>query len=113
MQCPTKKSGCAICAGCFVRAGGSILSILAATWMWLFSHLKEELGLVRALRVFWQGREIAKQNAAILKAQKQGAYWTHTGAEMAAEVTAAGFEIYRQQSVYRGYSDLLVCRAMA
>ncbi|KKK55970.1 hypothetical protein LCGC14_3069220, partial [marine sediment metagenome] len=83
-----------------------------ADWRsYLFSHLKEELGLVRALRVFWQGREIAKKNAAILKAQKQGAYWTHTEAEMAAEVTAAGFEIYRQQSVYRGYSDLLMLAA--
>lgn len=84
-----------------------------ADWRgYLFSHLKTKLGLARALRVFWQGRQIAKQNATILRAQKQGTYWTHSEAEFASDVAAAGFEIYRQQSVYRGYSDLLVCRAV-
>lgn len=78
---------------------------------YLFSRLKEEHGLVGALRIFWQGREIAKQNEHILKAQKEGVYWTHSGAEIASAVRAAGFEIVRQKSVYRGYSDLLVCRA--
>lgn len=77
----------------------------------LFSHLRNERGLWGALKVFWQGREIAKQNNNILKAQQQGVYWTHSEAEIAAAVTAAGFDILRQQSVYRGYSDLLVCRA--
>lgn len=84
-----------------------------ADWRsYLFSHLKKERGLAGALRIFWQGREIARQNATILKAQKNGVYWTHTEAEIASAATAAGFEILRQQPVYRGYSDLLVCRAM-
>ncbi|MDO8884552.1 MAG: methyltransferase domain-containing protein [Pseudotabrizicola sp.] len=78
---------------------------------YLFSNLKKEHGVAGALRIFWQGREIAKQNKAIFKAQKKGVYWTHTEAEIASAVIAAGFEIVRQQSVYRGYSDLLVCRA--
>lgn len=83
-----------------------------ADWRsYLFSNLKKEHGLTGALRVLWQGREIAKQNKTILKAQKNGVYWTHTEAEMALAATTAGFEILRQQSVYRGYSDLLVCRA--
>lgn len=80
---------------------------------YLFAHLRKEHGLAGALRVFWQGREIAKQNAAILKAQKQGVYWTHTEAEIAAAATRAGFDILRQKAVYRGYSDLLLCRARA
>lgn len=85
-----------------------------ADWRrYLFSSVKKELGLVGALRVFWQGREIAKQNANIFKAQQDGIYWTHTDAELVSAVSAAGFEIVRQQSVYRGYSDLLVCRATA
>ncbi|MDA3856932.1 MAG: class I SAM-dependent methyltransferase [Roseovarius sp.] len=84
-----------------------------ADWRsYLFSNLKKEHGLVGALRVFWQGREIAKQNKTILKAQKKGVYWTHTEAEIASAAAATGFKILRQQSVYRGYSDLLVCRAM-
>lgn len=83
-----------------------------ADWRrYLFKSLREKLGLVGALRVFWQGREIAKQNTSIFEAQKKGVYWTHSAAEMAKAVTEAGFEIVRQESVYRGYSDLLVCRA--
>jgi len=84
-----------------------------AEWRsYLFSHLKREHGLAGALRIFWQGREIGKQNKSILHAQVSGVYWTHTEAEIASSVTAAGFKILRQDSVYRGYSDLLVCRAM-
>ncbi|MGJ8611342.1 MAG: hypothetical protein ACSHWY_09615 [Octadecabacter sp.] len=84
-----------------------------ADWRsYLFSSIRNEHGLIGALRFFWQGREIAKQNKNILKARKDGVYWTHTEAEFAAAVTAAGFEIVRQETVYRGYSDLLVCRAM-
>jgi len=83
-----------------------------AEWRsYLFSHLKREHGLAGALRIFWQGREIGKQNKSILHAQVSGVYWTHTEAEIASSVTAAGFKILRQDSVYRGYSDLLVCRA--
>ncbi|MGX0978840.1 hypothetical protein ACSSVY_004585 [Roseovarius sp. MBR-51] len=73
--------------------------------------MRKEHGLAGTLRVFWQGREIAKQNKAIFKAQTNGAYWTHTETEIASAATAADFEILRQDSVYRGYSDRLVCRA--
>jgi len=78
---------------------------------YLFASLKKERGFAGALKVFWRGREIAKQNKNILKAQKSGAYWTHTEAEFAAAVTKAGFEIHRQDTVYRGHSDLVVCQA--
>ncbi|MGI3186822.1 class I SAM-dependent methyltransferase [Nioella aestuarii] len=84
-----------------------------ADWRsYLFAHLKKEHGLLGALRIFWQGREIAKQNKSILEAQKKGVYWTHTEAEIASAVTEAGFDIIKQDSVYRDYSDLLVCRAV-
>ena len=102
-----------------LRSGGLLYLVDLGRYMnvadwrsYLFSNLKRERGLADACRLFWQGREIAKQNKIILKAQKKGVYWTHTEAEIALAATAAGFEILRQQSVYRGYSDLLVCRAM-
>jgi SAM-dependent methyltransferase len=83
-----------------------------ADWRrYLFLHLKKKHGLSGALGIFWRGREIAKQNTTILKAQKNGVYWTHTEAEIASAVTEAGFKIVRQEAVYRGYSDLLVCQA--
>ena len=85
-----------------------------ADWRkYLFSSLRKEKGVIGALGVFWQGREIATQNTAIFKAQKDGVYWTHTSEELASAVTENGFEIVRQKPVYRGYSDLLVCRASA
>ncbi|MFN3208079.1 MAG: class I SAM-dependent methyltransferase [Roseovarius sp.] len=84
-----------------------------ADWRrFLFSSLRKEHGLLGAVRIFWQGREIAKQNKAILTAQKNGTYWTHSGDELASAVKAAGFEILRQRPVYRGYSDQIVCRAV-
>lgn len=103
-----------------LRPGGHLYLIDIGRYMnvpdwrsYLFSCLKKELGLVGALRVLWQGREIAKQNKSILKAQKKGVYWTHTGAEFASLVAQNGFDIIRQQSVYRDHSDLLVCRAIS
>lgn len=83
-----------------------------ADWRsYLFSHLVREYGFVKAIQVFWNGREIAKQNKAIFKAQQENLYWTHTEAEMTAAVEKAGFEVMAQKTVYRGYSDLLLCRA--
>ena len=58
-------------------------------------------------------REIAAQNKAIFRAQKAKLYWTHSDTEIAAAVEQAGFEIMSQKTVYRGYSDLLLCRAAA
>lgn len=85
-----------------------------ADWRrYLFAHLRQEHGFFGALRIFWQGRVIATQNATILQAQKKGVYWTHTEAEIASMVADAGFDIIRQDRAYRGYSDLLVCRAVS
>ena len=85
-----------------------------ADWRsYLFSHLRKEYGLAGAFRIFWRGREIAKQNKSILKAQEEGIYWTHSEAEIASKVAESGFEVIKQKSVYRDYSDLLVCRAVA
>ncbi|MBF9060108.1 methyltransferase domain-containing protein [Rhodobacterales bacterium HKCCSP123] len=78
---------------------------------YLFTEISRKHGVRNAIRVFWRGRPIARANRAILEAQRHGIYWTHSGEEIATSVRAAGFEILRQLPVYRGYSDLLVCRA--
>lgn len=78
---------------------------------YLFGQISKKHGVLNAIRVFWRGREIAKANRTILEAQKTGVYWTHSAQEIASAVSAAGFEILRQKPVYRGYSDLLICRA--
>ncbi len=101
-----------------LRPGGMLYLVDLGRFMnvsdwrsYLFKSLRKEHGLAGALRIFWQGREIAKQNQNILKAQQKGVYWTHTGAEIASATKAAGFKILRQDVVYRGQSDLLVCQA--
>jgi len=101
-----------------LRPGGLIYLVDLGRYMdvadwrrYLFASLRKERGLIGALKVIWDGREIAKQNTAIYEAQKKGVYWTHSEEEFASAATAAGFEILRQGTVYRGYSDLLVCRA--
>lgn len=102
----------------FLRPGGLLFLIdlgrpmNVADWRsYLFSHLTKELGLWEAIKIVWNGREIAKQNKAILKAQQENLYWTHTESEISSAVENAGFEIEAQKTVYRGYSDLLLCRA--
>lgn len=83
-----------------------------AEWRtYLLSHMMRKLGVIAATKLFWKGREIASQNKAIYKAQKDNLYWTHSEAEIASAVEQAGFEIMSQKTVYRGYSDLLLCRA--
>jgi hypothetical protein len=83
-----------------------------ADWRsFIFSHMRKEIGLVKALKVLWKGREIAKQNKAILKAQQDGVYWTHSESEICSAVENTGFEVTTQKKMYRGYSDLLMCRA--
>ena len=83
-----------------------------ADWRsFLFSHLTKELGVLKALKIIWKGREIAKQNKAILRAQQEGLYWTHSEAEISSAVEKAGFDVISKKVVYRGYSDYLLCRA--
>lgn len=103
-----------------LRAGGYLYLIDLGRYLdvpswrkYLFQEIRKKHGLIGALRVFWQGRQVAKQNQAIYNAQKKGVYWTHTGPEIASAVLAENFKIIEQTSVYRNQSDLLVCRAGA
>lgn len=101
-----------------LRPGGTLFlvdigrTLNVADWRsYFFSHLSREVGIAKALWIFWRGREIAKHNKSIIKAQKDKIYWTHTASEIADVVENAGFEIVEQKPIYRDYSDLLVCLA--
>lgn len=101
-----------------LRPGGLLFlvdigrTLNVADWRsYLFSHLTKELGIAKAIQIFWKGREIAKQNKAIFQAQEEKLYWTHSESEISSAVESAGFEVITQKTVYRGYSDLLLCRA--
>ena len=79
---------------------------------YIFRHLVRRDGVIGALRKLWRGREVASQNRLIREAQQAGRYWTYESGELAEKVRAAGFDIERRETVYRGYSDLLVCKAV-
>lgn len=77
----------------------------------LVGHLLRSIGPVRTAWLYWRGREFLRQNRAIRAAQRDGSYWTHTPEAFHAAVLAAGFEIERVDTCYRGYSDLVIaCR---
>jgi len=82
-----------------------------ADWRsYLFQHLQRKHGIMQAFRLFWRGREVAQQNRNVAALQKCGRYWLHTPEEFQAAVEAAGFQIIRQELIYRGYSDLIIAK---
>lgn len=82
-----------------------------ADWRgYLFQHLRRKFGALGALKLFWRGREVARQNWNVAALQKCGQYWLHTTEEFQTAVEAAGFQIIRQELVYRGYSDLVIAK---
>jgi ubiquinone/menaquinone biosynthesis C-methylase UbiE len=76
----------------------------------LVGHLLRSIGPARTAWLYWRGREFLRQNRAIRAAQLDGSYWTHTPEAFRAAVLAAGFEIERVGTCYRGYSDLVIAR---
>ncbi|WP_018302380.1 class I SAM-dependent methyltransferase [Wenxinia marina] len=101
-----------------VRPGGLLYlvdigrSLDLSDWRgFLFRHIVRETGLLGAIRIFWRGREITRQNNAIRRSQDAGVFWTFDAGVLASKAEAAGFEVLRQEQAYRGYSDLVVCRA--
>ncbi len=84
-----------------------------ADWRsYLFQHLRQKSGLLNTLNLFWRGRELARQNKIVAALQKSGKYWLHTPEEFHAAVETAGFQIVRQELVYRGYSDLIIAKKL-
>lgn len=78
---------------------------------YLLSHLIRSEGLGKAAKILWRGRQIAKQNSHIADAQRQGIYWTNSQDQIAQIVARSGFDVLDIRDAYRGYSDLLICRA--
>lgn len=77
---------------------------------YLWSELIRESGYLSAIKTMWRARGIFRVNEKIAEIQRAGQYWTHSGSEFAEAFRAAGFSIEHQQTVYRGYSDLLIAR---
>jgi ubiquinone/menaquinone biosynthesis C-methylase UbiE len=78
--------------------------------IYLFYHAVRQLGLRKAVRTFVENIQVMKQNKHIREAQQDGTYWLHSPSEIASVVRSCGFVIETQNTVYRGMSDLLVCR---
>lgn len=99
----------------WLRPGGSAflcdfgrLMDLADWRNYLFRHFYREKGLLRAVQLLWQGRNVACQNSRIAAIQREGRYWMHSPKDFRAAVTQAGFQVAHQEEVYRGASDLIL-----
>lgn len=78
---------------------------------WLFMTIRRRYGLAVALRIFWQGRDVAQENRRIRKLQLDGTYWTHTLESFVSTLSENGFEIVSSMTAFRDYSDLAEVRA--
>lgn len=70
-------------------------------------------GLLHTARIFWRGRRIGRENRRIREMQLNGAYWTHGPEEFRVAVDEAGFDILKQEAIFRGYSDVADARRRA
>ncbi len=61
-----------------------------------------------AVRAFWKGRFIRRQNIAIAKKQQCGEFWVHTPEQFRHAIESAAFSVQRQEVCFRGYSDFIV-----
>ncbi len=82
-----------------------------ADWRnYLFKHLCRENGLLETLKILWRGRQIARENRKIARLQRHGKYWMHSPDQFRGAVETAGFQILKQELVYRGCSDLIIAK---
>jgi ubiquinone/menaquinone biosynthesis C-methylase UbiE len=77
---------------------------------YIFYHAIKTHGTIKTIKLFWLGREIARQNKNIREAQRSGVYWSHSHQEFCAAVAGSGFEVIDSGICYRGYSDYAVVR---
>jgi len=77
---------------------------------YLFRECRREIGLFQTAKLFWNGREIARQNRFIRQLQDSGQYWMHTDKEFTEAVQRTGLKVLEAKTVYRGYSDLVICQ---
>lgn len=79
----------------------------ACNMLW---HNIRRIRFVNTILLYWNGREVIRQNRRIRALQDAGVFWTHTLAEFQRKFTGAGFRIEEAFTCYRGYSNAVVCR---
>jgi ubiquinone/menaquinone biosynthesis C-methylase UbiE len=77
---------------------------------YIFRESCKRRGLIRTVGMFYRGRIVAQQNRRIAAAQRSGRYWRHSHEVFCRTLRDAGFSIAASEKVYRGCSDLAVCR---
>jgi ubiquinone/menaquinone biosynthesis C-methylase UbiE len=102
-------------AGAWVRPGGRAFfcdlgrQLNLKDWRRYFlKHLSSEKGWLQALMLFYRARNVLQQNRNIVIQQRRGEYWTHSHSEFVSAVERAGFNVIHSETVYRGYSDLVI-----
>ena len=69
----------------------------------------KQRGVRATVDSFVKGRKAIGQNRLIRREQNLGRYWLHSPEQFESTVIAAGFEISKLETCYRGVCDLAVC----
>jgi ubiquinone/menaquinone biosynthesis C-methylase UbiE len=75
---------------------------------YVVTNLVATEGWVKALKTLYKGREVIRQNRNIVRQQQSGRYWTHSHDEFLKAVKESGLKPLQTETVYRGYSDLVI-----
>ena len=78
--------------------------------LFLFRENLRRIGILRTLRLFVQGRVVARANRIIAAKQRAGEYWTHSLSELCEAITGSGFVVVESSVTYQGYSDFVIAR---
>lgn len=93
----------------FVCDLGRVLQI--GDWAkYLFAEVMREHGFLKAVALFYKGRAVAEHNKLIAAAQRSGRYWVHSHTDFVGAFERAGFSILSSSEIYRGYSDIVLCK---
>ncbi|MEL6768458.1 MAG: methyltransferase domain-containing protein [Pseudomonadota bacterium] len=103
------RSCCRVNGWLYVVDLGRVMNIL--DWrLYLTPRIVAAVGFFEAIRLLRFGENLARHNRAIREQQLNGTYWVHTAEEMTFMLQETGWQVMRQWTTYRGYSDAAVCR---
>ncbi len=77
--------------------------------VYLFQCAVKQTGILNAIKLFIEARQVVKQNRHIHQQQADGTYWVHSFDEFRSALIGSGFDILESDICYRDMSDRAVC----
>jgi ubiquinone/menaquinone biosynthesis C-methylase UbiE len=98
------RSVCQLGARAYFCDLGRVMRLMDWAW-YLLRETTARHGPVQAMRTFWHGRIIGRENRRIAAQQRNGLYWLHSADQFKAAIESAGFLVEEERKLFRGYSD--------